>query len=381
MRIVADQDIVALDGHFSRYGELVKLPGRQIVPAAVKQAEVLLVRSVTRVDAGLLEDSAVRFVASATSGTDHVDIGWLQRQGIGFASAPGANANAVVEYCLAALAELSRSLDLDPGRRSAGIVGAGHVGGRLARLLLQLGYRVHVCDPLLDTAAREQLLRAGVNFSHFPDILQHDIVSLHVPLVRGGSHNTYHMVGRKALEQMRPETILLNTSRGAVVDNLALAEALAGGQRLHAVLDVWESEPEPDLHLLARTRLATPHIAGYSLESKLRATALVASAMGSFFGIFAEPPAPLAALPQHPLAVPQSVTPPLYPELLAQMHPLHQLDATCRNWQPSDLPEGFDRCRAGMVNRREFSGYACGQENLPDELHRFLSLLGVVVGR
>ena len=267
MKIVADEDMVNVRELFSTFGDVVTLRGREICPSDLSDADALLVRSVTRVDAALLENSDVRFVGSATSGADHVDQGYLATRGIEFASAPGCNANAVVQYVIAALCAGVP----DWRRRTVGIVGCGQVGGRLYRCLTHLGVSCRVYDPFLDGAGIADQV-------DFDDILDAEIICLHTPLTRSGAHPTWHMINREVLERLAPGTVLLNAGRGAVIDNAALRDHLIGGAELDAILDVWESEPDIDLDLLRNVLLGTPHIAGYSVEGRLAGTLAIRDA-------------------------------------------------------------------------------------------------------
>ncbi|WP_061288680.1 4-phosphoerythronate dehydrogenase PdxB [Azotobacter vinelandii] len=269
MRILADENIPLVHAFFSAFGEIRQLPGRAIVSGSLGDADVLLVRSVTRVDAALLEGSRVRFVGTCTIGTDHLDLDYLRRRGIAWASAPGCNARGVVDYVLGSLLSLAERQGVDLASRCYGVVGAGQVGGRLVEVLRGLGWRVLVCDP------PRQALERG-DFVDLPTLLREcDVLSVHTPLTHEGAHPTRHLFGREQLARLRPGTWLINASRGAVVDNRALREALAGRTDLQAVLDVWEGEPLVDVALAGLCHIATPHIAGYSLDGKLRGTAQV----------------------------------------------------------------------------------------------------------
>lgn len=285
MRIVADENIVAIDSYFSAYGELLKLPGRQISAADVREADALLVRSITRVDRALLENSRVRFVATATSGTDHLDLEWLQQAGIAVYAAAGCNANAVLEYVLTALASLKHVGLLDKARPTLGIVGAGQVGGRLAELGTQIGFPCVITDPLLNRAQYEFLETLGVKFADLETVLKADIVSLHTPLTFAGPHATHHLLNRKTLAMLQDDAVLINTARGEIIDGRALLECLCEKQNIRTVLDVWEDEPGVDRELCARTDIATPHIAGYSVQAKLAASQANYRAFLRHFGL------------------------------------------------------------------------------------------------
>jgi erythronate-4-phosphate dehydrogenase len=278
MQIVADENIPLLDEFFAGFGEIRRLPGRGIDAAAVADAELLLVRSVTRVDSALLEGSAVRFVGTCTIGTDHLDLDYFARAGIQWASAPGCNARGVVDYVLGSLLLLAEQQGVELASRTFGVVGAGEVGGRLVEVLRGLGWRVLVCDP-------PRLLIEGGDFVSLEQVIAEcDVLSLHTPLESGGAQPTHHLLDARRLAQLKRGTWLINASRGAVVDNLALRELLKQRGDLQVVLDVWEGEPQVDVELAGLCRIATPHIAGYSLDGKLRGTAQIYSAVCAHFG-------------------------------------------------------------------------------------------------
>lgn len=279
MRILADENIPLIDAFFSAFGEVRRLPGRAIDRATLEDAEVLLVRSVTRVDDGLLEGSRVRFVGTCTIGMDHLDLDYFRQRGIAWASAPGCNARGVVDYVLGSLLSLAERQGVELASRCYGVVGAGQVGGRLVEVLRGLGWRVRVCDPLRQAAE-------GGDFVDLPTLLgECDVVSLHTPLTREGAHPTWHLLGRERLAQLRPGSWLINASRGAVVDNRALRETLGERSDLQAVLDVWEGEPQVDVALAGLCHIATPHIAGHSLDGKWRGTAQVYRAFCEHLGV------------------------------------------------------------------------------------------------
>ena len=274
MRIVADENIPLLDEFFAGFGEIRRLPGRAIDRAALADAELLLVRSVTRVDRALLAGSPVRFVGTCTIGTDHLDLDYFQQAGIAWASAPGCNARGVVDYVLGSLLVLAEQQGVALPSRTYGVVGAGQVGARLVEVLRGLGWRVLVCDPPRQAAE-------GGDFASLEQILgECDVLSLHTPL-DGGTH---HLLDAARLARLKPGAWLINASRGAVVDNAALRELLRQRPDVQAVLDVWEGEPQVDVALAGLCRIATPHIAGYSLDGKLRGTAQIYQAACRYFG-------------------------------------------------------------------------------------------------
>ncbi|MBA1250059.1 4-phosphoerythronate dehydrogenase PdxB [Pseudomonas luteola] len=272
MRILADENIPLLDEFFGAFGSIRRMPGRAMDRAAVGEADILIVRSITPVTRALLEGSPVRFVGTCTIGTDHLDIDYLESAGIAWSSAPGCNARGVVDYVLGALLALSDARGVSLSERTYGVVGAGQVGGRLVEVLKGLNLNVLVCDP-------PRALSAPDDFVSLETVMEKcDVISLHAPLVRSGPDATYHLFDAERLAGLKAGTWLINACRGEVIDNKALRECLVEGADLEVVLDVWESEPEVDIELAKRCRLATPHIAGHSLEGKWRGTAMVYAA-------------------------------------------------------------------------------------------------------
>ncbi|MDG9929609.1 MULTISPECIES: 4-phosphoerythronate dehydrogenase PdxB [unclassified Pseudomonas] len=296
MQIVADENIPLLDEFFSAFGPIARHPGRGIDRAALCDAEVLLVRSVTRVDRTLLEGSRVRFVGTCTIGTDHLDLDYFAEAGIAWSSAPGCNARGVVDYVLGCLLALAETTGRPLAGLRYGVLGAGQVGGRLVQVLRGLGWPVLVCDPPRQAAE-------GGDFVDLATILREcDVISLHTPLDAG----TRHLLGAEQLHALRPGAWLINASRGPVVDNAALKAHLRAGADLQVALDVWEGEPLADPELAALCRIATPHIAGYSLDGKLRGTAQIYRAYCAAMGLEERvrladllPPAWLEAMALH----------------------------------------------------------------------------------
>lgn len=280
MHIVADENIPLLDAFCGGLGRLTRVDGRTLCPAQLADADVLLVRSVTRVNADLLAGTKVRFVGTATIGTDHVDTHWLARQGIAFFSAPGCNASSVVQYVLSVL-----SLFMVRQQRSGfdgltvGVIGAGNVGGAVVQRLLDLGASVRVCDP----PRQEQ--GADLPFASLDDVLQCDVVSLHTPLITEGPHATAHLLDAARMSRLGAGQLLVNSGRGPVIDNRALLARLQAPDAPLVALDVWENEPEPSPELVDDCWLATPHIAGYSLEGKSRGTEMIAHALHQWAGV------------------------------------------------------------------------------------------------
>jgi len=356
MHILADENIPLVDEFFAGFGEIRRMPGRSINRAALENVDVLLVRSVTRVDREMLEGSAVRFVGTCTIGTDHLGLDYFEQAGIEWASAPGCNARGVVDYVLGSLLALSEVRGEALARRRFGVVGAGEVGGRLLEVLRGLGWDVRVCDP------PRQVREAG-DFVSLDEILAEcDVISLHTPLTLGGDWPTFHLFDQARLSRLRPGTWLINASRGAVVDNAALRDLLLQRPDLEAVLDVWEGEPQVDVALAGLCRIATPHIAGYSLDGKLRGTAQIYAALCAARGV--EPAIELAQLMPGPalteLAFASSAEPAeMQATLCRAVYDPRRDDADFRRSLLGDEAQrraGFDLLRKQYPPRREIDG-------------------------
>ncbi len=355
MLIVADENIPFAREAFSTLGEVRLASGRALTPAMVRDAELLLVRSITRVDRALLEGSRVRFAATATIGTDHVDEAWLKQAGIAFAAAPGSNANSVGEYVVCALLTLAARQGRPLAGRSIGIVGVGNVGTRVEAKCRALGMEVRLNDPPLARRTGDPKYRP------LEELLSCDFLTLHTPLEKGGPDPTWHLANAALLARMNPGAVLLNASRGAVADGRALLAALESGSLGGAVLDVWEGEPTPDLRLLARVDLATPHIAGYSYDGKVNGTEMIYRAACAHLGV--EPrwdraacmPAPeIAELPLEAAGRPEEE---VLREAALRLYPIERDDASLRRVadQPADKRGVyFDRLRKDYPVRREF---------------------------
>lgn len=277
LNIIVEDKIPFIKGALESYGRVTYLPSASIDAEAMRDADALFTRTRTRCDAKMLEGSRCRFIATATIGTDHIDLDYCRDRGIATANAPGCNAPAVAQWVLASALTLRRD---DPRSLTMGIVGVGHVGGQLERWAHQLGYRLLLCDPpraeregadgfvSLDTIAREA-----------------DIITFHTPLTRTGAHATYHLGGERFFKSLKRRPLVMNAARGAVLDTAAAIAAIRGGLTGPVAIDTWEGEPSISLELLSLADIATPHIAGYSLMGKVRATAMALDAFSLHFGL------------------------------------------------------------------------------------------------
>ena len=265
MKIVADQELPLVSRLFSALGDIQLAPGREIDNGMLRDCDLLLIRSVTKVDHDLLRDTSVRYVASATSGVDHVDQDCLRGLGVSFIHAPGCNAQSVCEYVLSSLFCLQDQFSLALLGKRVGIVGYGHVGSLLARYLRGLGFDVLVYDPFIRGDDGEYPYR------DLEGVLAAEVVTLHASLTDGGEYPSRGMCDADWFSRLRGDVVFINSARGGIVEEGALRGFLADNPAAHAVLDVWADEPHVDADLLRRASIATPHIAGYSMEAKYNA--------------------------------------------------------------------------------------------------------------
>lgn len=270
MKIIADERIPFVKEYFNNCGELQLISGRNITAEHVKEADILLVRTVTHVDKKLLQHSNVKFVGSVTAGADHLDTAWLESAGIAWQVAAGFNAPPVADYVVSVVAAIQKKQMLRRANQRAAVIGVGSVGKLVAKRLQWLGFEVLCCDPL---RAKNETDFASANLDEIADV---DFVTLHVPLTKNGEHPTYHMIEKNFLSRQKSGCVLLNASRGSVVDFEALAQH---GTHLRWCFDVWEGEPRIDKYFLENALIGTPHIAGYSAQSKVRGTSMIYRAL------------------------------------------------------------------------------------------------------
>lgn len=272
MKLVVDDKIPYIYEFFTSCDEIVYLPGEKITHTDLQDADMLLTRTVTQVDAALLKNTSVKFVGTATTGTDHVDKDWLAENRIAFADAAGANAQAVAEYVICCLAALKKQNYLS-GKNIAGVIGCGRIGRLVATLFDALGFEVMCYDPLLTE-------RLNFNFVSLEKLIsESDVISIHTPLTKNGPHPTFYLLNDSLIKKIKPGAILFNTARGSVINESALLQA----KNITLCLDVWEHEPSISLALLSKVIIGTPHIAGYSHQAKYRATQMIYKSAAEFF--------------------------------------------------------------------------------------------------
>ena len=369
IKIVADNKIPFLRGVLEQCARIVYFPGREISKEHIGDAEALIVRTRTSCDGRLLGGTPVRYIATATIGFDHIDTGYCSANGIAWSNAPGCNSGSVMQYIASALACISDQVGRRFGDLTLGIVGVGHVGKKVERLARILGMKVLLNDP-----PRERAEGKG-SFVSLEALLQgSDIVTMHVPLNREGADRSLHMADRVFFSRMKGGGWFINTSRGRVMNTPALLEVLRSGHLAGTVIDVWENEPVIDRELLDCAYIATPHIAGYSLDGKANGTAQSVRSVSEFFkmGIgdwYPEIPPPAGALVRLE-------GDPGQPDQLIKSLLWHTYDIMADSKRLKARPERFEQLRDDYSPRREFHAYRLNFEDPADPAREKLRELG-----
>lgn len=350
MKIIADEHIPFLKGVLEPFADVEYMPGNQITRNSCVDADALLVRTRTRCNRQLLENTRVKFIGTATIGFDHIDTAWCEQNGIIWKNAPGCNAASVNQYVAAALVRLSAQLGFSLADKTLGVVGVGHVGRKVVRTAELLGMRVYLCDPPME---REGLC----GFISLEGILREcDIITFHVPLTHTGIDKTEGMIGTDLVNRVNRGTILINTSRGEIADEAALLEGLNTGKLGGVVLDVWQNEPDINKQLLQAATIATPHVAGYSTDGKARGTQMIVEELDKVFGLGLEGWQPdEMPLPPEPEIRIDCVSCPfdiLAGKLISHSYDILHDDALLRL-----NVSGFEQLRSSYPVRREYGAF------------------------
>ena len=374
MKIVCDNKIPFLRGAFEPYAEVVYLPGAQTTPEVVKDADALVTRTRTICNGALLKGSSVKAIATATIGYDHIDTAWCEANGIAWSNATGCNSWSVKQYISSVLAVLAQRRVLRLDTLTLGVVGVGNVGSKVADAGRALGMRVLLNDP---PRAR---VEGPEGFTDLDIIIdESDIVTLHVPLTRAGADATWHLFDAGRLARMRPSQILINSSRGPVVDNAALKDTLLHGGLKAAVLDVWEGEPEIDGELLDLLDIATPHIAGYSADGKANGTTMSVRYLAKRLGLPLEDwTASGIPEPEQLLAFTVDAAGKTSQEVLTEAI-LYAYDVRRDGDALRAAPGAFERLRGDYMIRREPSAFTLTLLNGSADLASRLETIGFKV--
>jgi erythronate-4-phosphate dehydrogenase len=368
MKIVADDKIPLITDYFGAEGELILIPGRALQASDVADADLLIVRSVTHVNADLLRDSKVSFVGSVASGADHLDTAWLDSAGIHWASATGSNAISVVEYVICAIAALQKMSLLNEKKPRAAVIGVGRIGSEVARQLEMLGFDVLLCDPI---RAKQENDFISTPLSAIADC---DFITFHTPLTHKGSDPTYHMIAKNFLQRQKKNTVLLNASRGSVIDFSDLKEY---GEALYWCLDVWENEPFIDFQVLELAALATPHIAGHTRQAKQRGLDMIYHAAVRE-NIIAPRGAIAIHFPEHVLDFNQQAVD--WRDVILKIYnPAESTELMKQKMIESSEEKIFDRLRNDFNSRYEFHFVTVKNACLTPQDKNYLLKIGVKV--
>lgn len=371
MKIVADHKIPFLNEVFEPYAKVVYIPGDKIKKNQLKDADALLTRSVTLCNSELLQGTSVKLIASATIGDDHIDKEFCQKNHIKWTTAQGCNANAVVQYFTSALLCVSELTGFTLKEKTIGIIGVGNIGSKVAKVCRALGMKVLLNDP-----PRERM----EGTSAFTDLItlqtEADIITFHAPLTYGGSDKTFHLLDHNFVDRFSKPVILINTSRGPVTDSGALTYGTEQGKFAQIILDVWEGEPHIDSELLNLVAIGTPHIAGYSIEGKARATEMVVQSVSEFFNFSLKTWKPELEIHSKVLRF----------DLLNlnEQQALQKVIRAVYDIRIDDEllrknPSGFDQLRGNYVFRRENSGIILKLKNASHNTQRILLELGFTI--
>jgi erythronate-4-phosphate dehydrogenase len=359
MKIIADENIPLVEEIFEKLGEVVVIPGRALTNRILKDADALLVRSITPVSRMLLDGSRIRFVGSATAGFDHVDTAYLGKAGISFAYAAGSNADSVTDYVMSLLYKYGAEFHISLEGLSLGVIGVGNVGRRVSDRAEKLGMKVLRNDPpLKDRGVRN-------DWHSFEDACGCDIVTLHPSLNKGGPYNTHHLFNEDTFRRMEKKPFFINSSRGGVTDNQALLKAIDSGRFSAVSLDVWENEPAVSTDLVRKVFVATPHIAGYSYDGKIRGTEMIYEGLCRFLG--AEPSVDVSSLKKKiadPVLELDNAGGTEEVLIRSVLRRVYDLDADCARMKeildqhgPAEQGRYFDMLRRTYPIRREFSNH------------------------
>lgn len=378
MKIVCSSSMPYVEEAFMTLGQPVVLGGRSISPADVHDARVLAIRSTTKVNQALLDDSAVQFVGTATIGIDHMDIEYLEKNGIGWCYSPGCNADSVAEYIAAALLCLADRHGLNLQNMTLGVIGVGNVGRRVVRKGAALGMTVLQND--LPRQREEDGGREARFVSLDRVLAEADIVTMHVPLTHAGPDATYHLADAAFFDRIKEGAIFINSARGAIMDTDALLAAMERGTVAHAVIDTWESEPDIRPDLLRRVDIGTPHIAGYSFDGKVKGTLMVYEAACRFLGALPSwspdklvPPPPV---PHATVSLADKSRESALWRLVRRIYDIVSDDAALRSGASGGLPTHFDDLRKSYPIRREFRFTEVTVDESAQALRRTITALG-----
>lgn len=373
IKIIADNKIPFLKGALEPFADVIYLPGKEISPDQIRDADALIIRTRTKCNKDLLEGSKIRFIATATIGFDHIDTEYCQLKNIAWENAPGCNSSSVEQYVLSSLINISLKKKLNLAGSTIGIVGVGHVGTKIERIAKVLGMNILLNDP---PRQRNEGDSEFVSLKKIKD--NSDIISFHVPLTMTGQDKTYHLVDKMFLNSLGKRVYLINTSRGEVIDEKALKEFIGPDRSGAVVLDVWENEPLIDRGLLEMADIATPHIAGYSLDGKANGTQMSIRSLSRFFNLgldsWSVDSLPLPAESRINIDADGRSSESIISEVVLRTYNVLDDDANFRK-----SPGSFEEQREHYPPRREFGAFTVQLTNDKENVKAVISRLGFKV--
>ncbi|MEM7465834.1 MAG: 4-phosphoerythronate dehydrogenase [Pseudomonadota bacterium] len=385
MRILADNIISDAAQAFAAYGTVELFDGRSLERSQLADTDILLVRSVTKVSAELISNTNVKFVGTATAGVDHIDQAMLHENEIEFASAPGCNANAVSEFITTSVLIFCDDENIAPETLSVGIIGYGEVGTRVVQKLSALGLHCLVCDPPKAAGAPD-----AHQFVDLATALEADVITLHTPLVFDGPHPTANLLDARLVRDLSNCRLLINAARGGIVDEMALIQRCLDEQKFRVAIDCWREEPTINLDLLRHTYLASPHVAGHSIDARLNATRMLARSLSAWSGISNDWLQAGTVGSSNNLnemrdlegdfdVGPGNGEVAQLRKLVEQCCPVSKIDLAARglaNMSPGAIGSQFDKLRREFATRREFPMCSADIAGLPVPLQNKLAQLG-----
>ena len=371
MKIVADDKIPFLKGVFEPFANVEYLPGDRISCAALKNTNALLTRSITKCNAELLDNTSLKFIASATIGDDHIDKAYCLENNIQWTTAKGCNASAVEQYVITSLLLVAQRQNIILRDQTIGIIGVGNIGSRVARVCNLMGMKVLLNDPPRE---RKEVLNTFISIEEIQ--AKADIITFHVPLYSSGEDKTFHLADDSFFKQLKKKCVLINASRGEVVDGNALKQAIKQGVIKNAIMDVWENEPKIDSELLELVDIATPHIAGYSISGKANGTSMTVQAVSKHFNLgidnwFPELDSKIQTIKIDGAGLSDQE---ILNKIYNQIYPIQNDDTALRNDAVN-----FEKLRREYTFRSENDSFQLNLMNVSHELGITLKSLGFII--
>ena len=370
IKIIADKHIPFLKGVLEDFADVSYFPGEEIKDQDLTNTDALIIRSRTYCNKDLINNTKIKLIASATIGIDHIDTEYCRNNNIKVKNAPGCNSASVCQYIITALCYLSDKQKFNLKDKTIGIIGHGNVGKKVARFADVLGMKVLVNDPPL------QRIEKNNNYVAIEEIIEKsDIISLHVPLIKTGIDKTFNLIDEKFLSKMSAKQVLINSSRGGVVDQDFLKRAIKEKKIAGSILDVWRNEPEIDREMLNESIIGTAHIAGYSMDGKANGTAMVVKTISDYFNFSINnwyPPN--IPCPENIIITPEignNNNEVILKNIIAKTYDIHYDNAELKKH-----PDKFEFFRPNHPLRREFPVYKVKTSGLSEALINKLKHLG-----